>query len=182
MAKDGTARGGQRTGSGRKPKPLADKILDGQARSSIRLVGSDEEAEATACPPVKDFLKADQKAGANLYAEAVYKETWQFLVQCGCERKVNPQILDLYCMNLARWRQCEELISQHGLLAKHPTTGAPIPSPYAQLSREYSKQANAAWYQISAIIRENSELYVDTAKQQSDTMESLLAGKGRTTA
>ena len=31
MAKDGTARGGPRTGAGRKPKALADKVAQGMA-------------------------------------------------------------------------------------------------------------------------------------------------------
>ena len=171
MAKDGTARGGQRVGAGGKKKPLAEKIQDGQAVASL-----DIERDPLDCPPVKEWLKAPQKEGVELMAETVYKETWDFLVGCGCERKVNPQILELYAMNLARWRQCEEFISKNGLIGSHPTTGGDIPSPYVTMSREYSKQANAAWYQISAIIRDNSEVYVDTAKAQNDMMEDLLSG------
>ena len=176
MAKDGTARGGQRVGSGAKKKPLADRILDGQATASQDFPRDTSEIE---CPPVKEWMKAPQHNGIELEAEKVYRETWDFLVGCGCERKVNPQILELYAMNMARWRQCEELISKEGLIGSHPTTGGAIPSPYVSMSREYSKQANAAWYQISAIIRENSEVYVDTAKQQNDLMEDLLSGNSQ---
>lgn len=181
MAKDGTARGGARIGNGgQNKKPLAERILEGKAQRSVRVEA--EEPKATKCPPVKDFLKAAQVAGVELHAEEVYKETWKFLVQCGCERKISPQLLDLYCMNIARWRQCEEMVSKYGLLMPHPTTGVDMASPYVSMSREYSKQANAAWYQISAIIRDNSEVYVDTAKQQNDTMELLLAGGKKSTA
>ena len=174
MAKDGTARGGQRVGAGKARKALADRIIDGQAQPSVGTAESPLD-----CPAVKPWLKAPQKCGVDLEAERVYQETWDFLVACGCERKVNPQVLELYAMNMARWKQCEELISLNGLIGKHPTTGGDIPSPYVSMSREYSKQANAAWYQISAIIRENSEVYVDTAKQQNDMMEDLLSGNRR---
>ena len=35
MAKDGTARGGQRVGAGRKPKALADKVTQGSAANVL---------------------------------------------------------------------------------------------------------------------------------------------------
>ena len=37
MAKDGTSRGGARYGAGRKPKPLADRVVAGEAAVSIEL-------------------------------------------------------------------------------------------------------------------------------------------------
>lgn len=37
MAKDGTARGGARYGAGRKPKPLADKVMAGESAKAIEL-------------------------------------------------------------------------------------------------------------------------------------------------
>ena len=33
-------------------------------------------------------------------------------------------------MAISRWIQCEECITKYGFLAKHPTTGNAIPSPY----------------------------------------------------
>ena len=33
-------------------------------------------------------------------------------------------------MSVSRWIQCEEAISEFGMLAKHPTTGNAIASPY----------------------------------------------------
>lgn len=60
VAKDGTRRGGARVGSGRKSKALVDKINDGQSASVLEfpessvLIGDD-------VPPVKDFMKAQQK-------------------------------------------------------------------------------------------------------------------------
>ena len=76
MAKDGTNRGGNRTGSGRKAKPLIEKIVEGKLKptklEAIEFEGSD-------MPPIKDYLKAKQKNGKDLVAEEVYKETWLWL-------------------------------------------------------------------------------------------------------
>ena len=133
-------------------------------------------------PPVSEYLEAEQHNGIPIKAKMVFKRTWKFLVLCGCEKKVSRNLIEHYSMNYARWIQCEEAISKFGLLAKHPTTGGAMASPYVQMSREYSKQANVTWFHISQIIRENSEVFVDTARQQTDTMELLLAGKGRNPA
>jgi hypothetical protein len=53
MAKDGTARGGQRVGSGRKSKALADKIADGRLNGA-QVLPEPAEMEGTDVPPVKD--------------------------------------------------------------------------------------------------------------------------------
>lgn len=184
MAKDGTARGGARAGSGKKKKALSEKIMDGQAVKSLSVPELDvsDELKGVDMPPVSEYLEAEQHNGIPIKAKMVFERTWKFLVSCGCERKVSRNLIEHYSMNYARWIQCEEAISQFGLLAKHPTTGGAMTSPYVQMSREYSKQANVTWFHISQIIRENSEVFVDTARQQTDTMELLLAGKGRNRA
>lgn len=174
MAKDGTARGGARVGSGKKRKPLADKILDGQAQMSVPALEVKDNIVGVDMPPVSEYMKAEQQNGIPIKAEKVFQRTWGFLVFCGCETKVSRNLIEQYSMNYARWIQCEEAISKYGLLAKHPTTGGAMASPYVQMSREYSKQANALWYQIAQVVRENSETYVDTSRQQTDLMESLL--------
>ena len=60
MAKDGTARGGQRVGSGRKPKALAEKIIEGKALESAN-IEVDAELEAADMPPPKEWMLRDQK-------------------------------------------------------------------------------------------------------------------------
>lgn len=78
MAKDGTNRGGARVGAGRKSKALVDKI---NAGTSAQILELPEPAvfEGEDVPPVKEYLKAKQKAGKDLCAEEVYKETWNWL-------------------------------------------------------------------------------------------------------
>lgn len=173
MAKDGTNRGGARVGSGRKPKALTDKISAGLSATVIDLP-EPEKLDGADMPPMKEYLKAKQKNGKNLCASDVYQETWKWLKERGCERLVSTQLLEQYAMSVSRWIQCEECISEFGFLAKHPTTGNAIASPYVAMSQQYMKQVNQVWYQIYQIVKENCSVEWQGATPQDDVMERLL--------
>lgn len=173
MAKDGTNRGGARIGSGRKPKALVDKINAGSTAKVIELP-TPPSFEGADVPPVKDYLKAKQKTGKDLCAADVYKETYAWLKERGCERLVSKQLIEQYAMSVSRWIQCEECISEYGFLAKHPTTGNAIASPYVAMSQTYMKQVNQIWYQIFQVVKENCSVEWQGATPQDDVMERLL--------
>ena len=116
MAKDGTARGGARVGAGRKPKALADKIALGKPAEILSLP-QPADIEGTDVPPVKDFLKAAQKSGIDLCAEDVFRSTYTWLKERGCEKLVNTQLIEQYAMSVSRWVQCETCISEYRFLA-----------------------------------------------------------------
>ena len=109
MAKDGTMRGGQRVGAGRKSKALTDKIADGRLNGAM-VLPEPAEIEGADVPPVKEYLKAAQKNGKDLCAEEVYRDTWNWLKARGCEMLVNNQLIEQYAMSVSRWIQCEEAI------------------------------------------------------------------------
>ena len=181
MAKDGTNRGGQRVGAGRKPKALADKIAVGKvANAQVMVLPEPVTIEGIDMPPVKEYLKATQKSGKDLCAESVYRDTWLWLKERGCENLVNTQLIEQYAMSVSRWIQCEECISEYGFLAKHPTTGNAIASPYVAMSQTYMKQVNQTWYQIYQVVKENCSVDFGGSNPQDDLMERLLsARKGR---
>lgn len=173
IAKDGTNRGGARIGAGRKPKSLNDKIKEGKP---AKVLNTPAELMGEDVPPVRDFLKSPQAKGKELVAEDVFNKTYQWLREHGCEKAVYSQLVEQYAMNVARWIQAEELISATGFLAKHPTTGNAIASPYISISQAYEKQAQQLWYQIFQIVKENSAGdYSHTPMD--DTMELLLSVK-----
>lgn len=89
-------------------------------------------------------------------AEEVYNETFAWLKARGCEKLVTVQMVEQYAMSVSRWIQCEEIVSSTGFLAKHPTTGAAIASPYVSMSQSYMKQTNYCWMQIYQIVKENA--------------------------
>ena len=176
MAKDGTNRGGARIGAGRKPKALVEKINSGQHAIIVDLPTA-SNLEGAKMPPVKDYMEAVQKNGQDFCAAEIYKETWGWLKDRRCTDVVSPQIIQQYAMAVARWIQCESAISEYGFLAKHPTTGAAISSPYVTMSREYMKQVNQCWYQIFQVVKENCSANFQGASPQDDLMERLLKAR-----
>ena len=183
MAKDGTMRGGARPNTGPKKKALAEKIVEGRAtlEDGAVVLPDPVEIEGVEMPPIKDFLKAKQKNGKDLCAEEVYKSTYLWLKKKRCEKLVSTQLLEQYAMSVSRWVQCEEAISEFGFLAKHPTTGNAMQSPYVAMSQNFMAQTNRLWMEIFQIVKENCTGEYGGANPQDDVMERLLqARKGST--
>ena len=178
MAKDGTVRGGPRPGLGRPSKALKDKIAEGKADKAL-VLPSPTDFEGTDMPPLKDYMTDTQKSGEKFRAEEIFKETYLWLKARNCEKLVSRQLIDQYAMDVARWIQCQRAISEFGFLAKHPTTGAAIASPYVSMSREFSKQMNADWYQIYSVVRDNCTVEYGSTAPHDDFMEQLLSSQGR---
>ncbi len=175
MAKDATRRGGARSGAGRKPKALADKIKDGQ---KAQVMMQPTELEAVEMPPIRDFLTEQQRDGTTLVAQQIYEETYRWLQERKCDRFVNRQLVEQYAMTVGRWIHCEQTISKLGYIAKHPTTGAAISSPYVKMAMDYSKQVTTIWNEIYQIVKENcSEEF--SGSPQDSTMELLLRARTR---
>lgn len=135
MAKDGTAWGGARVGAGRKKKALTDKIAQGSTGPVLEFPET-ADLKGEDIPKIKDYLKANQKSGVDLCAADVFKSTFLWLRERGCERFVNTQLIEQYAMLVSRWVQCETMISEYRFLGKHPTTGAAITSPYVTMSQQ----------------------------------------------
>lgn len=189
MAKDGTNRGGRRVRAGDKPQPLADKITKGRVARILEVpelqpesILEAEELEGASeldgedMPAPSDYLSTRQKDGKPLGADELFVETWRWLKDRGCEKFVNPRLIEAYAQAFTRYIQCEEAISLYGLLGKHPTTGGAITSPFVQMSQSFQKQANLLWYEIFDIVKQNcTTAYV--SNPQDDIMEALLSGK-----
>lgn len=174
-------RGPQPGAGGRPRKALADKILDGNSKKLQIVPLPDGDSESgSEMPKPADWLSATQKNGHPLIANEIYTDTWGWLGKHKCSHLVPKQQIEQYAMSAARWIQCEQAISEYGLLAKHPTTGAPIASPYVSMAQSFSKQTYSLWAQIFAIVRENSLTDCSNFTPQDDLMERLLtARKGK---
>ena len=180
MAKDGTNRGGARVGAGAKKKPLAEKIVDGNpGRRKLTVIEFNNTADlkGQSMPEPNKMLEAIQKDGKALIAGEIYKSTWQWLNERGCAALVSPQLLERYAMSVARWIQCEEAVTEYGFLAKHPTTGNAIQSPYVAMGQNYMSQTNRLWMEIFQIVKENSVGELSGTNPQDDVMERLLTAR-----
>lgn len=163
---------------GRPSKALAEKLANGNpGHRPIKVMSLPDipEFEGADMPKPRDYLKARQKNGTELEAAKIYEETWKWLKERGCEQHVSTQIISQYAMSVARWIQCEDAISEFGFLAKHPTTGAAITSPYVAMSTNYMKQINQQWAVIFSIVKENCSDLFD--HDSMDPMEALLRSR-----
>lgn len=171
--------GGARIGAGKKRKPLTEKLLEGNPghrKLTVVEFGGVPDLVGADMPRPREFLSELQKDGAQLLAAEIYESTWNWLSERGCARLISSEALELYAVSVSRWIQCERAVSAHGFLAKHPTTGNAIPSPYVAMSQSYAKQANNVWYQIFQTVRENCATEFK-GNPHEDVMERLLTGK-----
>ena len=173
---------GPKPGSGGRPKKaLADKIADGnpgkRPLTVIDFKDSAADLEGQDMPKPSAFLSAKQKDGTELQAVEIYRNTWEWLSVRGCSAIISPQLIERFAMASARWIQCEMITSQLGFLAKHPTTGAAIQSPYVAIANTYMTQANRLWAEIFQIVRENCAVEYGGATPQDDLMERLLRAR-----
>lgn len=177
MAKDGTNRGGARPGAGRPQKPLADKINEGNTgKRPLQVIEfkNMDDLKGEEMPKPSRMLSAKQKNGKKLLAASIYKKTWAWLEKRGCAVFVSPDLLERYAMSAARWIQCEEAVTEWGFLAKHPTTGNAIQSPYVAMSQSYMSQTNHLWDEIYQIVKDNCSSEYKGDSPQDDIMERLL--------
>lgn len=183
MAKDGTMRGGARRGAGGKPKELREKFLDGKTATVLitpELPEPDDNLEGQDMPRVDDWLREqqqlqlDEKSKSGWQAEEIVLETYEYLRGFKVEKLISTQQLYAFAVAEARWIQCHRAISKYGFLAKHPTTGAPIESPYVKMADKFAKQAAAAWYSIFQVVRNNSIETFDGMTPHDRAMSELM--------
>ena len=172
MAKDGTTRGGTRVNSGRKGKSRKDKILDGTAHFTEK---NGVKVSKTKIKTPKKFLSADQKDGGKLHSKKIYREVMKWIANQKCEALLPPQLVEDYAQATGRHIQCEEYLSQFGLIAKN-SSGEACASPFHKMNCDYIKLSSQLWNQIYSAVRENAPQGLIDADPL-DPMERLFRRK-----
>lgn len=167
----GTTNGGTRRGAGEKPKKNV---------TQLKVVELPECAiEQAKKKPTPEWMRRKQMDGrAKLQAEEIKQKIDAWMIERAVRQFVPDHLVEMYAMALARYIQTEEEISKTGFLAKHPTTGAPMTSPYVSMSIEYSKQTQSIWWQIYQTIKDAtaaSETPVLMAAPTNSLMDLLKA-------
>lgn len=120
----------------------------------------------------RSYLSAEQKTGDKLIAESVFNETIEWLKFRGSVDAVPKTLIEQFAMSYARYVYCEDQLSKHGLLTRHPQTGEPLPNPFHKMAIDYCKQATSLWIQIKSFADNfSSSSGVDNPF---DNMEQLL--------
>lgn len=163
------ASGGARPGAGRPKKAVTQKILEGNpGKRPIEVVNftTDNGLELPSEPP--SFLSAK--------AKEIYKTVYAWLKSIGCTQGILPYNLEEYAFCKARWLECEDMNTKHGLLVKDQN-GKPMPSPFVGMAQQYLKQTNEVWSKIYIVVRESKLSKWDETNPNDDIMEKLLGGK-----
>ena len=123
------------------------------------------QIQAVEMPPVKEYLTAIQRDGSELCAADVFSDTMKWLREKGFDDAVSEQVVEQYAMTVARWVHLEEMVSKYGYIAKHPTTGAPMQSPYVTMAQAYAKQVVMIRDEINRLIKESRPMFSETVRE-----------------
>jgi P27 family predicted phage terminase small subunit len=108
---------------GRKPKPTAQKILEGNPGKRTLSRNEPKPTGIPTCPPHLD-------AAAKKEWKRVSKE----LIAIGLLTSVDRAALAAYCSSYSRWMSAEENIQKFGMVIKSPKSGFPIQNPYVSVA------------------------------------------------
>ena len=114
---------------GRKPKPTAQKKLDGNPGK--RALNANEPQPERKAPPCPDHLGEAAKAEWARLAPA--------LEGVGLMSAIDGDALALYCAAYERWVEAEKQLRQTGVIVKSPS-GYPIQNPYLAISKAAAAQ------------------------------------------
>jgi hypothetical protein len=169
-------KGGARVGSGRKRKPLAERMENNAGRRPLKCIPNEQMTEITAeeIPEASEWLKDETKNTQRAsVARAVYEKTMKWVRERKCDHLITQDQAEQYAAAVARYIQCEEGISTFGLLAKSPKSGEPIASPYVDMSEVFLKRTTNLWSRIYQVVKDNCETPVGRNHNE-DIMEQIL--------
>ncbi len=155
---------------GRKPKPTAVKVLEGNpGKRSLNTAEPKPEKKAPRCP---SWLEDE--------AKKEWKRMSKQLEQLGILTEIDMAAFAGYCQAYARWKEAEEFITQHGTIVKTPS-GYWQQVPQVSIAQTYLKIMNKFCEQFGLTPSARSRIVADTSEdKESDEMELLLIkGGGR---
>lgn len=166
--------GGKRPGAGRKPKPLAEKLLDGNP-GKRRPVVVNLPADNIAPKECPEYLSNFAFFGEEPSIEGIYEQTVSWLEGTGCLHLINPAFIVEYALLKTRWMECEWMVGQWIALEDIGGTGVAA-NPMAEMGLKYLRAANEVWGKIWEIVAQNSASYFGDDLNQ-DVMAFLIKNK-----
>lgn len=153
---------------GRKPKPTAVKILEGNpGKRALNEREPSPEKKAPSCPK---------------WLEKEAKKEWRRLAskmeQIGILTEVDMAAFAGYCQCYSRWKENEEFISKNGSLVRTPS-GYWMQVPQVSIAQQYMKQMERFAEQFGLTPASRSRLIADDGSTgKTDEMDQLLGGVG----
>lgn len=149
---------------GRKPKPTAVKVLEGNpGKRSLNTGEPKPEKKAPRCPAwLEDEAKKEWKRMAKQ------------LEHLGILTEIDMAAFAGYCQAYARWKEAEEFITQHGTIVKTPS-GYWQQVPQVSIAQQYMKQMTKLCEQFGLTPASRSRIVADTKRNEYiDEMDAIL--------
>ena len=150
---------------GRKPKPTALKVLEGNpGKRPLNKNEPQPERKAPRCP---SWLEPE--------AKKEWKRMAKTLEAIGVLTQVDKAAFAGYCQAYARWREAEEFLSKHGTIFKTPS-GYIQQVPQVAIARNYLQIMKDFCSEFGLTPAARTRIRVDTESATSDDpMETLLS-------
>ena len=149
---------------GRKPKPTAVKVLEGNpGKRGLNAGEPKPEKKAPRCPA---WLEAE--------AKKEWKRMAKQMERLGILTEIDMAAFAGYCQAYARWKEAEEYISEHGAIMETPS-GYCQQVPQVSIAQTYLKIMNRFCEQFGLTPSSRSRIVADAGEdKESDAMEILL--------
>lgn len=149
--------------SGRKPKPTALKVLEGNpGKRPLNTKESKPKSNAPKCPT---WLEAE--------AKKEWRRMSKQLEMLGLLTEVDMAAFAGYCQAYARWKEAEEFISKHGSIIKTPN-GYLQQIPQVNIASNYLKLMSKFCEQFGLTPSARSRIVSDKNGDDFDVMEDIL--------
>lgn len=154
---------------GRKPKPTALKLLEGNPGK--RQLNSQEPMPTKKAPKCPTWLDAE--------AKKEWRRLTKQLEDLGLLTNVDMAAFAGYCQAFARWKEAEEFISKHGTIVKTPS-GYWQQVPQVSIAQTYLKIMHKFCEQFGLTPSARSRIVSDSGRQEAtDPMELILFSGGK---
>jgi P27 family predicted phage terminase small subunit len=153
---------------GRKPKPTALKVLEGNPGN--RKLNKNEPKPNALVSPCPDWLEDE--------AKAEWERTGKVLAQTGVLTEVDTTAFAGYCQAYARWKEAEEYLTENGSIVRTPNgylqqvPQVSIAQTNLKIVLKFCEQFGLTPSSRSRIVTNNS------TEDTTDEMEKLLRGDG----
>ncbi len=149
--------------SGRKPKPTALKVLEGNPGK--RPLNTKEPKPKSNAPKCPTWLEGE--------AKKEWRRMSKQLELMGLLTEVDMAAFAGYCQAYARWKEAEEFISKHGTIVKTPS-GYWQQVPQVSIASNYLKLMGKFCEQFGLTPSARSRLVADKSGDDFDIMEDIL--------
>ena len=152
---------------GRKPKPTAIKVLEGNPGK--RPLNKFEPVPDKIAPECPDWLTDEAKAEWDRLVDK--------MVNLGTLTEMDMAAFAGYCQSYARWKEAEEFMTQHGTIVK-TKSGYWQHVPQVSIAQTYLKIMNkiAEQFGLTPAARSRITAGADMKDAAVDDMDALLGG------